>query len=67
MTYSAQELAQTEGEFVPSDFVKSVTGVDNVCERSAVRAGSGSLIQKKIGKNGVTIAFAMEEWRIGFE
>ena len=68
ITYTARELEQTEGEFSPSDFVKSVTGVDNVCERSAVRAVTGgSLIQKKIGKNGVTVAFAMEEWRVGFE
>ena len=39
-TFSARELQAVEGDFSPSDFVRSVTGVDNVCERSAV-LGSG--------------------------
>ena len=56
------------GEFTPSPFVKKITGVDNVCERSAVFAsGNGRLIQKKKGENGVTTAVAAREWRIHFE
>lgn len=56
-TYSAGELAQAEGNFTPSAFVASVTGVDNVCERAAV-LGGGALIVPKRAKNGVTTAVA---------
>lgn len=42
VTYTAQELLDAPGEFSESLFVESVTGVSNVCERSAVLAsGSG--------------------------
>ena len=68
VTYTENELKQVPGEFTPSPFVKKVTGVDNVCERSAVLAsGNGSLLQKKNGENGVTTAVAAREWRIHFE
>lgn len=67
-TYTAQELLDTQGEFEPSAFVEKVTGVDNVCERSAVHAcGDGMLISKKHGWGGVTTAVAEKEWRIHFE
>ena len=56
------------GEFTPSPFVKKITGVDNVCERSEVLAsGNGRLLQRKTGENGVTTAVAAREWRIHFE
>lgn len=55
--YSAEELAAVEGTFTPSAFVKEVTGVDNVCERAAVRAG-GTILVPKQAKNGVTVAVA---------
>ena len=55
--YPAAELAAVEGEFTPSDFVKGITGVDNVCERAAVRAG-GTILVPKQAKNGVTVAVA---------
>ena len=68
VTYTENELKQVPGEFTPSPFVKKITGVDNVCERSAVLAsGNGRLIQKKTGENGVTTAVAAREWRIHFE
>lgn len=35
LTYSARELLQVTGEFTASEFVSEITGVDNVCERSA--------------------------------
>lgn len=35
-TYSAEELDNLEGEFSESDFVESITGISNVCERCAV-------------------------------
>ena len=68
ITYTENQLKQVPGEFTPSPFVKKITGVDNVCERSAVFAsGNGSLLQKKTGENGVTTAVAAREWRVHFE
>jgi cobalamin biosynthesis protein CbiG len=55
--FSAQQLSQVPGVFTPSEFVSSVTGVDNVCERAAVCAG-GTLLTKKRAQNGVTVALA---------
>ena len=51
-------LRAVSGDFVPSSFVESVTGVDNVCERSAVLlAGkNGGLLIGKHKKEGVTAA-----------
>lgn len=67
-TYPAQELQKAEGNFSESPFVESVTGVSNVCERSAVLgSGMGKLIQKKTADNGVTIALAVREWSVDFE
>ena len=54
-----------EGEFTPSPFVKKITGIDNVCERSAVLAG-GRLIKKKKAADGVTVALAAADWRAVF-
>lgn len=65
--YSAKELAAVEGTFTPSSFVQEVTGVDNVCERSAVLASGGHLIQKKKGGDGVTVALAVRDWSVDFE
>lgn len=36
MTFSAEELSEAEGSFLESEFVRSVAGVGNVCERAAV-------------------------------
>lgn len=66
--FSEEELLKARGEFMPSAFVKSVTGVDNVCERSAVTAAAqGILIEKKYGANGVTTALAVRKWEVRFE
>ncbi len=59
--FSALELAQVEGDFASSDFVNSVTGVDNVSERAAVLGSQGSLLVKKQVLNGVTIALAISD------
>lgn len=64
--YSARELAAVEGAFTPSEFVRSVTGVDNVCERAAL-LGAKRLIMKKFAQNGVTVAAAAEDWEVRFE
>lgn len=63
--YAAGALRQAEGSFSPSEFVKTVTGVDNVCERAAVlAAGGGGLIIKKQAAKGVTVAAAEKEMRL---
>lgn len=67
ISYTADELKEVEGDFTKSDFVKEVTGVDNVCERSAFRAGDGFLIAPKTAKNGVTVAMVLHEETISFE
>lgn len=65
-TYTAEELQQVEGEFTASKFVSSVVGVDNVCERSAVKGSGGQLIVKKQAGNGVTMAMAQENYTVTF-
>lgn len=69
--YTAEELKAVEGEFTPSRFVGSVTGVDNVCERAAaqscMKAGHYRMIQKKTAGDGVTVAIAMEDRSVEFE
>lgn len=61
VTFTSLQLEKAAGEFSASSFVKSVTGVDNVCGRSAVcGCGNGGrlLFPKEIfGK--VTLAAAM--------
>lgn len=65
-TFSAEELADVEGEYTPSAFVKKQTGVDNVCERAAMAycKGKGELILRKTAKEGVTVAIAKKDWRV---
>lgn len=64
ITFSAQELGAVSGEFSASDFVKRVTGVENVCERSAVLGSSGTLSIKKQAQNGVTMAVGMAHHKV---
>lgn len=60
--FSAQQLREVSGSFCSSDFVQEITGVDNVCERSAVLASGGSLYCSKQAANGVTIAAAYKPY-----
>ncbi len=55
--FTTEELSEVGGDFTASEFVRSVTGVDNVCERSAVKHG-GRLIMRKYAGGGVTVAAA---------
>ena len=64
--YTAAELQQAKGDFTPSAFVKSIAGVDNVCERSAVLASGGCLKLRKTAHDGVTLAVAEEPLIIDF-
>lgn len=67
-TFSAEKLSSIEGEFSSSDFVQKITGVDNVCERSAVCGSGGVIVNRKMAKNGVTMAIAIAplnlDWRL---
>lgn len=62
--YTAEELQAVSGTFSASEFVTGVTGVDNVCERSAVKyasehgANDGELLLRKQAQDGVTVALA---------
>ena len=60
VTFSAKELQKAEGEFSASFFVKEVTGVSCVCERSAVSAAGGELLCHKKVYDGVTVALAIK-------
>ena len=60
--YSARELnaiKDFDGVFSTSDFVKGVTGTDNVCERAAIAAsGAKQLRIPKSVYDSVTLAAA---------
>ncbi len=64
--YSADELQKVEGEFASSSFVKSITGVDNVCERSAVCASGAQIILPKESRDGITVSLAKKDWKCSF-
>lgn len=64
-TYSAEELNEVAGKFESSQFVKKITGVDNVCERSAALAG-GKVIYRKKAFDEVTVALSIIEMRVTF-
>ena len=72
--FTSEELESVAGEFTDSEFVKSITGVGNVCERSALLSAmrdgdetDAELIEKKFSLNGVTAAIALKKGRISFE
>jgi len=67
VTYTADELNSVLGEFSSSDFVKSRTGVDCVCERAAVMGSNGELILKKQSGDGITVALARMIGGVYFE
>ena len=69
LTYTAEELQEVNGNFTKSSFVKDQVGVDNVCERAAVKAcgKDGKLIVPKVAENGMTIAIARREWKVCFD
>ena len=68
VTCSAEELQQVEGNFHASEFVKSQVGVDNVCERAALRFSGpdGILIAGKQAEDGITVAIAKRRWSVSF-
>jgi len=64
--YSAAELGSLSGDFNGSDFVRKITGVDNVCERSAVLGSGGQLLCAKTTISGVTMALAIAPYTVSF-
>ena len=69
LTYTVEELQEVKGSFTGSSFVMEKTGVDNVCERAALKAcgDHGKLITSKYAENGMTIAVAKREWKVCFD
>lgn len=74
--YTAEELIQAPGEYEASPFVETVTGVDNVCERAAMRKAweenhdiqkEESMIIEKTKKEGITLALVKRDWSVEFE
>ena len=61
VTYSANTLMEQTGDFDSSDLVMEVTGADNVCERAVAAYGCNKIIQKKISKDGMTLAIGMTD------
>ncbi len=64
--FPAEELAREPGAFPPSAFVAKTTGVDNVCQRAAQRAGGEIFIPKTICR-GVTFAAALGKVKLYWE
>lgn len=66
-TYSADELLQVKGALSSSSFVKSITGVDSVCERAALmHAQCEELLITKTAHNGVTVAASLHTHTLTF-
>lgn len=67
ITYPAEIMEKVQGVYSESDYVKSVAGVGNVCERAAMlSSGNGIIVQKKYAKNGVTVCIAKQDWSVIF-
>lgn len=69
-TYPAEELEQAEAEegFAESEFVRTVTGIGNVCERAALcGAGARRLLIPKTACEGVTVAAAVMDYTVCME
>ncbi|MEG0919028.1 MAG: cobalt-precorrin 5A hydrolase [Anaerovoracaceae bacterium] len=60
MFFTSQQLEEAKGEFPPSDFVKEITGTDNVCQRAAsLLSHNGEILFEKFSKDGVTVSAAL--------
>lgn len=66
LTYPAQELQAVPGTFHGSEFVKAQVGVDNVCERAAMKAAGadGRICRAKQAQDGITVAIAEKAWKV---
>ncbi len=66
-TFSAEELNSVHGDFSSSRFVQEVTGVDTVCERSAVLGSNGELYWPKTVIDGVAMAIGLKKVQLDFD
>ena len=59
---------ESENELEESDFVRSVTGLGNVCWRAALKsAGTKKLLIPKTALEGVTVAAAVMDYTVWME
>ena len=63
--HTAEALRALPGDFTPSELVRKVTGVDNVCERAALM-GAETILVRKQAAGGVTVALAAEKTEVRF-
>lgn len=67
VTYDRDTLLSVPGEFSASSFVKSVTGVDNVCERATLAYSKAEkLFLPKTAYEGMTIAISLLDVELHF-
>ena len=67
-TFTSQELNHAECNCEPSEFVKKITGSDNVCQRAAfLGSKNGTILKEKTVYNNVTIALARTYDTITFD
>ncbi|MBQ4220708.1 MAG: precorrin-3B C(17)-methyltransferase, partial [Butyrivibrio sp.] len=59
--FSSDVLMAQEGEFTASEFVKSITGADNVCERAVAACGCKKILVTKESSDGMTFAAGVME------
>lgn len=64
--FTPEELNSVKGCFPSSGFVKGITGVDNVCQRSAALKSGGEIIKEKTVISGITLSVAVSDWRCQF-
>ena len=64
--YTSEELMSLEGDFTSSDFVKSITSVDCVCERASMMPFGGEIIRRKTAKDGMTVALCRRTMELRF-
>lgn len=65
--FPPEALMALTGAFSASQFVRQVTGADNVCERAAMAGcGEGVLLCSKTARDGVTTALAVRRWQAIF-
>ncbi len=59
--FSSDVLMAQEGEFTASEFVKRITGADNVCERAVAACGCKKILVTKESFAGMTFAAGVME------
>ncbi len=66
-TFTVEDLRFHERNFNSSEFVRSITGIGNVCETSAwLSSNKGDIVLGKTARSGMTLAIAKEDWKVRF-